>query len=368
MSSFACQAYPVRLEVHPNADRIELACVHDYLSIVQKGDFGEGELAIYIPEAAIVPDEIMTCLGLFERDEQDEPVCDEAGRLAFKLAGPQHNRVKAMRLRGILSQGLLYKPDFSLEQDTDYSERLGITKWEPPVPLHFAGQITPAPGIQGYTDIENIKRYPDVLQEGEEVYASEKIHGSCSLYCLDVTRDEFCVASKGFASRGLALVDTLNDKGESANIYWRAAKLVQMEEKLRALAAGRFSGCERIMLYGETFGVQDLRYGLTNGAIDLRIFDMSVDGEYLDIDDFLTVAENAGFTVVPQLYRGPYSKQLLASMAEGREQVTGKEVSLREGLVVRPVRERHDLELGRVILKFISERYLTRKGDTTEYE
>lgn len=367
MSSFTCQAYPVRLSAHPNADRIELAQVHDYLSIVLKGEYQEGDLAIYIPEAAIVPDEIMIELGLFERDD-DAPVFDDDGRHAFLLAGPQHNRVKAKRLRGILSQGLLYKPSFPLEQDIDYSDQLGITKWIPPVPIHFAGQLTPAPGIQGYTDIENIKRYPDTLQEGEEVYASEKIHGTCSLFLFDCVSDELYVGSKGFASRGLALVDTLDEKGNSTNVYWRAAKLANVEENLRALAAGRFIGAERIMLYGETFGVQDLRYGLENGAVDLRVFDMAVDGEYLDIDDLLAVAEDAGFAVVPQLYRGPYSKALLTELSEGKEQVTGREVSIREGLVVRPVHERAELELGRVILKFVSERYLTRKGDTTEYE
>lgn len=50
MSTFACKARRIQIEPHPNADAIELARVDDYVSIVRKGEFEGGDLAIYIPE------------------------------------------------------------------------------------------------------------------------------------------------------------------------------------------------------------------------------------------------------------------------------------------------------------------------------
>ena len=63
---------------------------------------------------------------------------------------------------------------------------------------------------------------------------------------------------------------------------------------------------------------------------------------------------------VPELYRGPWSPDL-ARLAEGAT-VLGNGAHVREGWVVRPVRERVHPDLGRVILKRHGEGYLTRKG------
>ena len=40
---------------------------------------------------------------------------------------------------------------------------------------------------------------------------------------------------------------------------------------------------------------------------------------------------------------------------------------IREGIVIRPLDERYEDELGRVMLKSVSEAYKLRKGETTEY-
>lgn len=94
MSSFAVTE---RLMVHPHPDpaveRIELAQAGEYRAVVPKGKYTTGDWALYIPEQAIVPQELLQELGL-----------------AGKLAGAGKNRVKAMRLRGELSQGLVCLP------------------------------------------------------------------------------------------------------------------------------------------------------------------------------------------------------------------------------------------------------------------
>ena len=93
MSSFAVTVEKARILPHPNADALELAQIGEYRAVVRKGEFPDGELVVYIQEQAIVPDNLLAELGL-------------SGR----LAGKDGNRVKAVRLRGELSQGIVCRP------------------------------------------------------------------------------------------------------------------------------------------------------------------------------------------------------------------------------------------------------------------
>lgn len=102
MSTFEAKVYKLRIEEHPNADALELAVVGDYRSIVRKGEFKTGDLGVYIPTNAVVPIWLLKRLGLWDED-----------RAKGKLAGKDGNRVKEIRLRGILSEGLVYPVDRS---------------------------------------------------------------------------------------------------------------------------------------------------------------------------------------------------------------------------------------------------------------
>src|ERR1700728_669342 len=93
MSTFAVTLEQLTIHEHTNADALELAQVGLCRAVVLKGQFKTGDYALYIPEQAVLPDELIEELGLVGR-----------------LAGPQHNRVKAVRLRGQLSQGIVCRP------------------------------------------------------------------------------------------------------------------------------------------------------------------------------------------------------------------------------------------------------------------
>lgn len=380
MATFTCQARRVVLEEHPNADAIELARVDGYVSIVKKGEFKNGELAIYIPEAAILPIGLLEEMNLLKCDrETGEVECLEDGTPIGGLAGREGRRLKPVRLRGIFSQGLLYKPspevisafpEGELVEDRDYADDLGIEKWIPEVPLAMSGKAYSCYSIETYTDIENIKRYPDVFEVGEEVVATEKLHGSCTVVTLDLSDDTVHVSSKGMSARKLALEDEKDEGGSSKNVYWRAVHELGLDKKLRDIALA-FPNPARICLYGEVLGVQDLMYGHTKGQLGFAAFDISVDGEYLDVDYFNMLMDANYVPRVPPLYRGPYDEEKLWEIASGLEQYTGREAHMREGIVVRPVHERRDdlSGLGRVCLKFVSEVYLLRKNkDATEFE
>ena len=70
--------------------------------------------------------------------------------------------------------------------------------------------------------------------------------------------------------------------------------------------------------------------------------------------------------MVPILYTGPFSIESMEEFTNGKETVSGKEACIREGIVVRVAEERHEENLGRVILKSVSAAYLLRKGEVTE--
>lgn len=70
---------------------------------------------------------------------------------------------------------------------------------------------------------------------------------------------------------------------------------------------------------------------------------------------------------MPLLYEGPFDREQVLALADGRETISGTNAHLREGVVIRPVVPRDAEEIGRVILKHIGAKYLTRSGDRREY-
>ncbi len=385
MATFECKVYKLTIEEHPNADLIELAGVGDYRSIVGKGQFKTGDLGVYIPEAAVCPEWLIKELGL-----------------EGKLAGKKHNRVKAVKLRGVLSQGLIYpvlemnvngetqysvcgeaavnpasnsmNDNMDVEEGTDVTEFLGITKWEPPIPVHMQGEVYNAFGLTPKYDIENFKMYPDVLQEGEEVIMTEKIHGTwcCFGWHPDNPEDCHIITSKGMSEKGLAF--KLND-ANAHNLYVRALRSTENASGKNIIerAMGFWGGANAFYILGEVYG-PGIQKGFTYGINQprFRLFDVywgnpkSV-GYYADATVLQTLAEALEVERVPELYRGPFSKDKMMELTSGKESVSGTEANMREGVVIRPVCEREHLELGRVILKSVSEEYLLRKGKTTEY-
>lgn len=332
---------------HPNADRLELVRIRGWKAVAARGVHAPGELVVYIPEDALVPEPVLAAL-----------------ELTGKLAGREHNRVKAIRLRGELSQGLLMPmhvfhalagPGEDVE-GTSVAEALGITKWEEPIPAHLAGRALPWPAwMHKYTDIENIKNFPGILRDGEPVVITEKLHGACAAFGMRAADGELFAAS-----RNLCLAE------DAANAYWRVAAELGIAGHLRALLAA--TGAGTVALYGELLGVQDLKYGFVNGRLGFRWFDVALDGEYQDHGgDAHRLLLERGLERVPLLYEGPFSDAVLAEHTDGATVLDAGHV--REGVVVRPASERYDVDsnLGRVILKSVSGDYLTRKGQATEY-
>lgn len=355
MSTLRVTAEVLTVHEHPNADALELAQVGLYRAVVAKGAYRTGEAAVYIPEQAVLPAGLIEELGLTGR-----------------LAGTKADRVKAVRLRGELSQGIVCRPKALADVDltraaaegTDFAEVLGITKWVPPIPPTMNGDVESAPELLPWVDIENIQRFPDVFAPGEAVVLTEKLHGSACLLTYAADEGRVYVSSKGFGAKSLAL------KEDPRNLYWRAVHGHGVAEVAKRLA-GRL-GARRVGIFGEVYGagVQDLTYGADGRreSLGYAVFDVcaEIDGavRWLDAAELL----DGELPLVPRLYEGPYDVERVLEIASGRETVSGRGLHLREGVVIRTAVERHSpVTGGRAIAKAVSPAYLTRKGGT-EYE
>ena len=121
-----------------------------------------------------------------------------------------------------------------------------------------------------------------------------------------------------------------------------------------------------MIAFGELYGpgVQDLDYGIPAGAIGWRLFDITVNGSYLSWPDVITRCLSCGVQMVPVLYTGPFSSELVDELTCGPTTVAGDVQSKfkgREGVVITPVVEEF-CHIGRLILKSVSADYLDRKG------
>jgi RNA ligase (TIGR02306 family) len=92
-----------------------------------------------------------------------------------------------------------------------------------------------------------------------------------------------------------------------------------------------------------------------------------VDREFLPYAETRAACAEMELPFVPLLYEGPFDREQVLALADGRETVSGTSAHLREGIVIRPAVPRDSEEIGRVVLKHVGAKYLTRGGDRTEY-
>lgn len=344
MAEFAVEVQRIRIEPHPEADRIELAVIGEYRSVIQKGRYRDGDLVAYIPEQSVLPDHILRELDL-----------------VGKLAGSKKNRVKATRFRGIISQGLCYPARPSWVEGQDVTVHLGITKYNPPPPPSFSSTILTGrkgayfPERTLSFDIENYKRYPNILIEDEWVIITEKLHGTFAGYSL--VNGEFGIFSKGLGARGFLM----DPEADRPGVYVEIARDLGIEAGMRRA----FGPEHNIFVLGEIFGlgIQDLHYGTKSKQF--RVFDIRIGSNFIGPNFLKCACDAMNLEMVPVLYEGPYNLSKAIELRDGMDALSG--THMREGIVVKSTTERMDRKIGRVQLKFVSDDYLCRGGKQTEY-
>jgi RNA ligase (TIGR02306 family) len=339
---------------HPDADKLELSQVNGWELVVPKGKYHDGDIGIYIPEDSLVPDEWALRWGI-----------------KAYLKGANNNRVGKISLRGSPSFGVFVDiPEGqNWELGTNVAEHFGISRYEAPIRTTCGDADKENSLIQRYTDIDNLRNYPTVFENGEEVIATEKLHGSNEK--LGFIEGVEVAGSMSFPrKRPVKLIGEdpatqvvvpceLDSPEVKANTYWFPWSIPAVQDLLRGIYEETKS--KQILIYGEVFG-SSIQKGFTYGfvgSISFRAFDLLVDGRYLNYDDFKAVCAKYGVETCPVVYRGPYSIEKIAEVSGGKSLLDGK--TLREGVVVCPPVERTHRKVGRLKMKFVSTEYLNKR-------
>jgi RNA ligase (TIGR02306 family) len=352
MTEWYCEVVRIgKVEKHPNADALEITHVMgDYPVVMKLGQFKEGDLASYI---AI------------------DTVCDLTRPEFSFLEKP---RIKAKRLRGFYSQGLLISAPEGFTEGQSVVEHFGLKKYvyeeevldilalsEEERAKYFipkydrsvnlsktisaSAESPPTDWAALYYDLESVRKYKYLLIDGEEVVITEKLEGSNVHFRHDGNR---------LWTKSRNQYKKFNEKDH----FWEAAIRYNLEEKLAKYPQYGF--------YGELIGrISPFFYDceLVDGAVQTRlkffdIYDYN-QNRFLEYDDMMVILNDLGLETPPLLYRGPwsYSKEIL-DLAEQDCQLRGnipKSTMLREGLVIRPTR--HHNNRARVVLKYKGEKY-----------
>lgn len=364
MSKFAVTVERLeKIEPHENADRLEMATLEgrDYSFVVGKGQFVEGECVIYFPIDSLLPMEIVDGLGL-------------TGRLAHG-AIPEYgmsrlqNRVKTVKLRGNLSQGIVsdfndlakicQEIDFTrLKIGDDITEQLGVSKYEPPLVAMRYGKLKRLPKMLSVYDIESAQNYRDILDEyllDAPVYITEKVEGSNWWATID-TEGQIRVGQRNYEI--IDVVDYQHD--------WYQVLIIQnLEEKLHQLwdeMSKLHENMQLVALRGEMTGpgIQGNYYKLQNYR--MFAFDIEINGKSINSDTFIHLTEKLAIEIVPTLaFNEPLCDwldgQTVKTAADGESLIHKIK---REGIVIKPMNEQTDPRLGRVFIKQHSLSYLAK--------
>lgn len=356
MSEWSNQVVRIeKIEKHPDADALEIATVlGNYPVIIKLGQYTVGQLASYIAL---------------------DSMCDTTKPEFSFLDRP---RIKARRLRGIYSQGLLIDAPEGFNEGDSVNDYFGLKKFVYPEEVedlmnlpedqkkyyHFPKMDTSfvsklksrnaAPPPKGwaapYYDLDSVRKYGRLFQEGETVIITEKCDGCNAFYRNDGT--EFFVKSRNFYKKRPD-----DPKGDS---WWEIALRLDFEAKMAKFPDYGF--------YGELHNhVSPFFYDgeFVDGKIqnNFRVFDIYdfKNHTFLNYDDMVTCANSIELKTMPLVYRGPWKTD--NSLYALAEQDTLFDVKLpnatkiMEGIVIRPEFERSDPHVGRIILKLKSERY-----------
>lgn len=380
---------------HPDADRLSLVRINGFYVVSAKLEDGSprykvGDLVAYIPEGAILPEWLLKEMDFWD---------DEKG--IGRLNGSKGNRVKAMKLRGVVSQGVLYPLCGLTNEETgvhyrkwikgsdgyvhktglgfDVADILGVTKYEPEIPSSMSGEVFSHSHSLIYKfDVENAQKYTDVFGPDDMINVTEKLHGTFTgLIFTAEERPDFLVFetekgpiyataySKGLGMKGLCFKAT--ESNLEKNIYMRSLKNFLDTRSPEQLNAFRhYLGNNNVVIMGETFGlgIQDLGY---NTKPKFLAFDTVANKAVDSYGLFMEKQAVLGFDTVPLLYRGRYADADLNSLRDGKSSIDNQ--TIKEGIVIRSDWDEEHLLIGRKMLKMVSPDYLTRKSkNATEFQ
>ena len=263
------------------ADAIECAIVNGgWPVVVKKGEYQVNDLAIYLEIDSWVPHELAPFLS--------------KGQEPREYNGVKGERLKTVKLRGQVSQGLLLplstwgpknRPwtigEEGFDVGTDLTEYLGIQKWEPPIPSQLQGMMRGNfPHFIPKTDQERCQNLrKDIFEtHKDDVYeVTTKLDGSSmTVYVKD--------GEIGVCSRNIDLVET------EGNTFWKSAREQNIVDTLLELSA---ENGEEYAIQGELIGegIQGNPEKLTGHKFFLFDIYSITAGRYLKVDERYSIID-----------------------------------------------------------------------------
>lgn len=316
------------------ADKIELATIDGWKVVVAKDvNHKLGDLIVYCEVDSFLPirEEFE-----FLRKSSYKKMAD----------GNEGFRLKTIKLRGQISQGLIVPLDVLLKhgvssddvfEGLDVTGTLGIVKYEPPIPAQLSGMVKGNfPSFLKKTDEERIQNLTKEygIYSLDKFYVTEKLDGSSVTYYV---KDGVF----GVCSRNLDLLEDEN------NSMWKFAIESGLRDRLVGLG-------KNIAIQGEIIGegIQGNPYKRIGQTV--KIFNgFDIDKyDYLSLSELLDLTKIIEVKTVPILdlsFTLPDTIDELLLTAEGKSMLNIK--TEREGLVIRS----HDRKIS---FKAISNKFL----------
>lgn len=258
----------LQLEPIPGADAIEKATILGWQVVVKKNEFAVGDLCVYIEIDSVLPD-----------------------KETFAFLKPQHFRIRTVRLRGQISQGICFPltvlpPYTDIIEGADVTAILGVEKYEPPIPQNLKGMIKGAfPSFVPRTDETRVQVLQELLDEhrGKPAFITEKLDGA-SMTCF-LNNSVF-----GVCSRNLELHE------QKDNSFWTVARALEIEQKLRLLGTD-------IAIQGELVGegIQGNKLKLKGQSLFVFSIFFIKEYRYADFDEWQTIVQQLDLPAVPVL-------------------------------------------------------------------
>ena len=327
------------------ADNILRARVMGWDVVVKKNEFKAGDPCVFFEIDSVLPE----------------------GLAWSEFMRPRGFRVKTVKLRGVLSQGLALPLDIlthgtepeqifvgDLGEGSDVTSFLGVTKYEPPTPGESKGPNRIRGNLMGAfpsqvpkTDETRIQSALACLHElaGQEFYVTTKLDGTSATFFKNFD-GELVVCSRNWAV-----------KPDPPTVYYAMAEKYRLHELPIGYAVqGEICGP----------GIQKNRLGLKEP--DLFVFNVynANEGEYLGFNRWQNFCEIHGLKTVPveAVITGEFAKTYEHTRGGWLEAAKGLYAGTKnrkEGIVVRPLVETYSEKLrGRLSFKVINNDYLLK--------
>ena len=296
---------------HNGADKLEIAKILGWQSIVKKGEFKAGDKVVFVVIDTILPNAPWSEF-LADKNNPEKPI-----------------RLRTVKLRGEYSQGLVLPLSVLPEniqgwhEGADVGGALGIKKYEKEIPAQLSGEVLG--GFPSYicaqTDEDNGLSNPDLVSEvlrNKWITVTQKLDGSsCTIVIEDAEIKFVC-------SRRLSLKET------EQNSFWKAAR------KLDITKCGR----GRYVIQGELMGPGIQGNQLKLIEPELYVFQIKYeDNFYPYLDMVFECRQTFGCKYVPHIENfntedEQITNERLQNIADAQVLPSGDPA---EGIVVRPL-------------------------------